>query len=534
MVFNLEMSNKWSRDMILMSGKHKGLVSCLVFCLSSAYCCLGFAQMQDGPQTEKSFGFGLPRDHARQLFRDEDYPVFALKPGQEPYQDINGPRMKNDIRALSRIALNYRDQVNSQWWGIFPGTQAERQAVAYMTDEFKRLGLSVQTIPYQLAKDWRPKSWSSSYLSSSGQKVELKTIFPVSGTKSTGNQVLQAEAVWVGIGAEPDFMGREVKGKAVIVYSNFVPGGRSHSASDRSALFNANSRAQALGAAMVINIMAIPGNGMFQPEDGLKEIPQFTLSQDEGFALRDRLGKGEKVTVSLQLDVPELKNIQTSFTLSTLPGVSKEEIMIQIHTDGYFQAATDNNSGMAAGLELARHYAALPLLKRPRTLVFLTFPDHHHGEVAHYMKGGIDETYDWKNVALKMTLEHPSETSVYLYNASLSATNNLSAVRWSAFGSPLFESMVVDQLRDFGVPIYALEDPPKNGNFAPSFHIINHILYHTSLDTPEMVPLDGMLRSVRSFASIIDQVNTMTMDQIRGVQFPPKNPRGSIIGPFAR
>ena len=37
-----------------------------------------------------------------------------------------------------------------------------------------------------------------------------------------------------GIGAEPDFIGRDVKGKAVIIYSTFVPGGRSHSASDRA------------------------------------------------------------------------------------------------------------------------------------------------------------------------------------------------------------------------------------------------------------------------------------------------------------
>ncbi len=521
-------------EMILSMGIKYGLTSLLVFCLLGAPCLPSLAQMEDGPKTEKSFGSGLPRDHDKLLFRDEDYPVFAIKPDQELYHDINGPRMKNDIRALSRIALNYRDTVNSQWWGIFPGTSAQTQAVQYMTDEFKRLGLTVQTIPYRLEKDWRPKSWSASYSSDSGQKVELKTIFPASGTKSTGHQVLQAEAIWVGIGSEPDFLGRDVKGKAVIVYSNFVPGGRSHSASDRSSLFNANSRAQALGAALVINIMAVPGNGMFQPEDGLKDIPQLTLSQDEGFALRDRLGKGEQIKFSLQLDVPELRDIQTSYTMSTLPGLSKEEIMIQIHTDGYFQAATDNNSGMAAGLELARHYASMPVSKRPRTLVFLTFADHHHGEVAHTMKGGIDETYDWKNVALKMTLEHPSETSMYLYNSNLTATNNLSAARWSAFGSPLFENMVFAQLRDFGVPIYALEDPPKNGHLAPSFHIINHILYHTSLDTPEMVPMEGMLRAVRSFAAIIDQTNTMTMDQMRGTDFPPKNPRGSVLGPYTK
>ncbi len=44
------------------------------------------AQMDHGPKTEKTFGVGLPRDHASQLFADKDYPVFPLKPGQEAYK----------------------------------------------------------------------------------------------------------------------------------------------------------------------------------------------------------------------------------------------------------------------------------------------------------------------------------------------------------------------------------------------------------------------------------------------------------------
>lgn len=492
------------------------------------------AQMDRGPRTEKTYGSGLPRDHATQLFRDEDYPVFSLKPGQEAYKGINGARMKKDIVALSRIALNYRDTVNKQWWGILPGTEADKAAVKYMTDEFTRLGLTIKSVPFALPSDWRPQSWGASYIAEGGTKVELATIFPVAGTQPTRTEGLTAEAVWVGIGAEADFIGRDVKGKAVIIYSMFVPGGRSHSASDRTGLFNSNLRAQELGAAMVINIMAVPGNGMFQPEGGLRNIPHMTLSQDEGFALRDRLGKGEKINITLNLHVPPLKNVQTEYTYATLPGVSDEQIMLQVHTDGFFQAATDNNSGMAAALELARHYAALPREKRPRTLVFLLFPDHHHGEVAHRMAGGIDQTYDWSKVALKLTIEHPSETSLYLYNSGLTATNNMSAVRWNAYGSPEFERMIFNQLRDFGVSIYSAEDPPKNGNFAPSFHIINHVIYHTSLDTPEMVPAEGMQRSVRAFASIIDRVNAMSMPQVRGTDFPPKNGRGTVIGPLGR
>ena len=79
------------------------------------------AQMDQGSKTEKTYGIGLPRDHVSQLFADKDYPVFPLKPGQEAYKDIDGARMKKDVIALSQIALRYRDTVNRQWWGHFPG-----------------------------------------------------------------------------------------------------------------------------------------------------------------------------------------------------------------------------------------------------------------------------------------------------------------------------------------------------------------------------------------------------------------------------
>jgi hypothetical protein len=320
------------------------------------------AQMDRGPKTEKTYGIGLPRDHASQLFSDTDFPVFPLKPGQEAYKDIDGARMKQDVIALSQIALRYRDTVNKQWWGRFPGTDADRAGMKYMTDEFARLGFKVESFPYALPRDWRPQSWDASYTTSKDTKIDLTTAFPVSGTKSTGPSGVTAEAIWVGIGAEPDFLGRDVKGKAVIIYSTFVPGGRSHSASDRAGLFNANARAQELGAAMVINVMAVPGNGQFQPEGGLRNIPQMTISQDEGFALRDRLGAGEKVTVTLHLNAPEVTNVETAWTMATLPGASDEQIVVMTHTDGYFQAATDNNSGMAgtpgASAPLRRHAAS--------------------------------------------------------------------------------------------------------------------------------------------------------------------------------
>ena len=72
----------------------------------------------------------------------------------------------------------------------------------------------------------------------------------------------------------------------------------------------------------------------------------------------------------------------------------------------------------------------------------------------------------------------------------------------------------------------------KNGDFAPSFHTINHIIYHTSLDAPELVPAEGQARATRAFASIIDKANKMTIPELKGPGWPYADDRGSVIGPF--
>lgn len=484
------------------------------------------AQMGQGPKVEKTFGKGLPRDSGSIVFDDAAYPVWPLTPEQQPYASINGARMKQQVKDLAAIAIRYRD-AGHKWWGRFPGTAADREGMTYMTKAFEGLGLKVEHFPYVLPHDWRPTDWQASYRTATGTVVELTTAFPVADTKPTGPQALTVDAVWVGVGSQADFNGRDVKGKAVVIYSMFVPGGRSHSASDRAGLFNSNARAVALGAAMVINVMGVPGNGQFQPEGGLTAVPQFTLSMDEGFALREWLDKGEKVQISFRLEVPELRDVPTEYTIATLPGASTEEIVVMTHTDGYFQAAMDNAAGMASALEIARFYAQKPVRERPRTMKFIQFTDHHHGEVARGRpKVGIDATYPWNTVAVKLTMEHPSQTLLYMYNDSLAPTNAVGAFRWNALGSPVFEKMVFETLREFGVSVYSEKEGPKNGNYAPSFHIIDHVIYHTSLDTPELVPATGLERATRAFAAVLDRSNKMTLAELRGPNFPPPNSRG--------
>jgi dihydroorotase/N-acyl-D-amino-acid deacylase len=462
----------------------------------------------------RTYGLGLPRDLSTLAVPDEHYPRWPLTGAQQAYAGVSGARMKQWVRAISAISLQSLADGNP-YWGRLPGTPYDRMTMDLMAAEFERLGLETERIPVTIPDDWTPSRWQASY--AFGElRIGLESAFPVGETAATPAGGITAEAVWVGIGAEPDFLGRDVRGKAVVIYSTFVPGGRSHSASSRAGIFDANRRASERGAALIVNVMAVPGNAQFNPlgapaaEFG---VPLITVSQDEGFRLRDLLGAGAKIDISLELDITIRKNVETANLVARLPGASKEEIVLAAHTDGFFQGAMDNAAGLASALEIARFHAAIPRQQRPRSLVFFLFPDHHHGEVG---LRAFEQNYDWENVAMALTLEHPSQTQLYWYNDDLMTSNAVGAFRWNALGSDRFVRLVTDTLREFGVSIYTGMNPkPKLTRRAPGFHIIDHVIYHTTLDIPELVPAEGLERSTRAFLSIIDRVNEMSLEELR-------------------
>ena len=105
---------------------------------------------------------------------------------------------------------------------------------------------------------------------------------------------------------------------------------------------------------------------------------------------------------------------------------------------------------------------------------------------------------------------------------TLMTSNAVSARRWFASGSPEFQQLVKKTFQDFKVTVYKVPEARAGGSLgavspnAPSFHIIDHVIYHTSLDTPELVPAVGLGWSERAFLKIIDETNKMNMAQIRG------------------
>ena len=497
---------------------------CAVTAVSAMSAVRVVAQMRPGAKVEKTYGIGLPRDMDRLLIPDSEYPVFPLAPGQEAYADVDGYRIKDTIKTITAFSLQSLD-AGELYWGRIPGTKYHQLAMDFMASEYARLGLQVRRQRVDMAPLWYPTKLTASY-SAGGKIGTLQTLFPINETKATPAAGITADAVWVGIGAAPDLLGRDLKGKAVLVYSTFVPGGRSHSASDRAGLFNSDTLATKAGAAMIINVMAVPGNGQFNPEgapEGPDAVPTLTISQDEGFMLRDMLAAGQKVQLSVKLDIEERTGLKTENVFATLPGMSDEQIVVVTHTDGFFQGAMDNASGMATGIDIARHYAAMPRERRPRTMVFMALPDHHHGEAGRTL---AIKTYDWSRVALILNAEHTSQTLLYMYNQDLVTSNAISARRWYVSGSSALQQLVKQSFHDFNVSVYRVPERNAGGSLgaltplAPAFHIIDHVIYHTTLDVPELVPAVGLAYSERAFLKIFDEANRMTQAELRGAKLP--------------
>jgi hypothetical protein len=456
---------------------------------------------------------GLPKDGKDLFIADEDYIRFPLPPGEEAYADVDAVRIKASIGEITAISRKSRDDGN-QYWGRIAGTPYDRMTQDWVIGEFKRLGLSdIRREEIAMRPLWYPTSWSAAF-TAAGKTTPLKSVFPITESPPTKAGGITAPVVWVGLGTAADFQGRDVAGKTVMIYSIATPGGRDHSADWSGAIM----RADEAGAAAILVEMGFPGDAQSEPEGAVgTAAPTVTIAPDDANLIRDQIEAGREVSFHLDLQTEKREGVKTGNVWGVLPGVSNEQILVMAHTDAFFEGAMDNASGIAMMLEIARHYTEIPQSRRSRTFVFLTTADHHHGSSG---IRAVRDHYDWSKVALIVNAEHPSQTLLYNLDAGLMTANEVSARRWYVGGSDPLRALVRGSFREFGVATYHKSEVRPGGELsqiytkAPSFHIIDHVIYHTTLDTADLVPAVGLEDATRAFLKIIDGVNRMTKQEI--------------------
>jgi hypothetical protein len=451
---------------------------------------------------------------------DAEYLRWSLPPGEQRYAALDAHRIKSYINAITAISRKSRDDGN-QYWGRITGTPYDKLTTDWIAAQFRRIGLEqVRTQEFtNLPPQWFPTAWTVSVTTAS-KTLALKTAFPI--YHSVGTPAIEVEPVWAGLGLPADFLGRDVKGKAVIVYGIPTPGGRSDSALSNGSI----QRAEAAGAAALFIVLGFPGNVTNQPTGGASDpakIPVMMLGNEDGTAIRELIEKRESPLLKIHMSVEMRTGLTTASVWGVLPGATDENIAVMAHTDSFFEGAMDNASGIGTLIELAEFYAKRPKSERRRTMVFFTSSAHHSpsGEDAGLRWIHNNMRAMFAKTALIVNCEHTSQVQTYLIGNSLVASNTVSARRWFVGGSDQLKAIVANSFKTFGVSIYSRPEVRPGGELgvvytdAPSVHIIDHAFYHTDLDTADIVPEAGLEAAVRAFAKIIDDVNTVDLERLR-------------------
>ncbi|MBN1528297.1 MAG: hypothetical protein JW895_04515 [Thermoleophilaceae bacterium] len=161
----------------------------------------------------------------------------------------------------------------------------------------------------------------------------------------------------------------------------------------------AAGRAGAAGVVFAFDVPRRQVRGYYDPHTGtLYRLPAVFVGSAEARRLKAlaRQGRSARIAVRAKVDRAMTRNV-----IATLPGQSKEKIVLAANTDGNSWVQENGIVGMLA---VARYYARLPLRCRPRTLE-LAFASAHDTLVS----DGTDkyaEKLNETNVAFAFSIEH--------------------------------------------------------------------------------------------------------------------------------
>lgn len=465
---------------------------------------------------------------------DSAYLRMPLSGNDRKYVALDGDAIKRLLVEVVELTRKMRPEVEingNRYWGRIPGTKGEAAAADWVESKFRQSGLTaIRRREFALTKrdQWYPASYDVT-IEAGGKLHRFSSLVP--GLRADPkNGTLDFESVWVGLGSEADFIGRDVRGKAVFIHSIPAPGSMFHSAQSQWEDFGGIRRAVAKGASAVFVIYGIsdnwtiwqgagrnPGGAADGPHTTNElEIPNFFMGYQDGMAVRKLIEQGQPVRVKGHFKAGYREGGKTVSVSARLPGATDEEIYVLAHMDGYFEAALDNAGGMAVMVSLAQYFSRIPQAQRRRSMVFIGTAGHHVGSPeAQSMRANFDK--ELAKAVLMINAEHIIPKLTTQWGPRLRKADIVSPSRWWVSGNPRLVEMVLNVYRTFGVPVYDTMEASASGEmlsvapFLPSVQIIESPeIKHTDDDLPEWVPASGLEAIARSYAKIIDEANRMS------------------------
>jgi hypothetical protein len=466
---------------------------------------------------------------------------FTPRPGKHD-ELLDGAALKADHRTIVGFSLESL-AAGDTVWGRRAATPAFMHTIEWTVNTLKAAGLSdakVETFAVP-APMWVPRSWSVKLVGDPAfgpgtSEVTLRSAFPQPGGATIPGGSLTAPVIFAGRGTDADLAGRDVSGKIVVIHIRPEP------SLFGSAEQGAAARLVAKGAVGVINAVEGPGNAFYyDTRFACGKAPCFMVGGEDGWFLEQAIGKAgnagllDRLKMTLSLTADEQSGLTSANGVATIPGQTRQRIIINAHADGYFQGGDDNASGLAVLVGLARYFAKQPPPKH--TLMFVASGGHHGpGNGPGALVAAHPELKD--GTALVINLEHVAYLDVV--RGKTRATNN-SGMVWEtsvtesakAVGvtneSPFLVDLWKRASRCFGVATYQSASagvPGDLGGYRPlgvpmTQMIQSGTFYHSSGDVYEAVPAEGIERAARFHAFFIEEVDRASDQSIAGGKGTP-------------
>lgn len=445
--------------------------------------------------------------------REDAFIRIPLRPEDEKYADIDGLWMKQVLGELLQFSQNDKNS-GRLFWGRNLGTEAHELSQDWAQQKFRELGLEdVYRRSFALDPVWQMNHWSITFRQGE-REFTLPSSRPPEKALSTSSQASSYELMWLGTGTEADYLGRDVRAKAVLIQDIPRPGTLRHSIRTEDAL----ERAYAHGAGAVGIVYGISDNFAVWQRTG--DRPGFNLGYEDGVRLREILGSGKTVSVSLDYQSELISGRSGDSVLGVLPGSGDENVIIIAHIDGYFDSASDNASGIAVMMGLIRHFAQIPQAQRTRNLIFMSSLGHHSGPGARWLHDEKDSAL--ANTAMLINLEHVALVRTKYWGPKLRKMNAVSPMRWWLWGSEKVLDIVLDSFQSFNVAVTGDMEDRASGEMGAVARDITSLqvitspeIKHTEQDTADWVPAVGLEQIARAYAKIIDGIDNLPLDELR-------------------
>lgn len=487
-------------------------------------------------------GAALPaqRQQQREQRFAQKYLALGVQPAgtplavkDDPYPHIRGEALMQTVRDIVAISAQSKADGNTLW-GRISGGPYERMTAEYLAQQFKAAGLqnvAIETFP-RAPQPW-PLSWGVTLIADAAYGAETRDhrfdlAFPSSDHHSTAADGIEAELVYVGLGTPADLAGRDLKGRIAVVHSVLQQSTFAHTA------VGVPARLEKAGAAGVLTVMEVPGAVQLKPF-GLhcENIPCFVLNQDDGRFLEELIAKAGAVKparMRLALKTEEKTGWVAQNVLGVIPGSSDETVVLTAHMDSFFYGASDNASGIANLLELARHFNRKGAPRPTRSLLFVGTSGHH----VHDKQDG-----SYSNGVINFMQRHAGvmDKTVFVFNAEHPGAQHTVAQRelvtgepWASTNSlenpllvavsnrsPALLRALTAAIGRYQIPVITHSNHYPVGDAIP-FHlagvpVVNLITsgtwYHSSGDTPETLSGRGLERFTRSMASFLEAIDAL-------------------------